>query len=271
MQDEQLRSLFNSVLLLSQEGEVPVQALAVLVQTARPEALIEQLHQKWLADQSFTPFAAQMLLQLQNMERRDATLASGCLAMILTDYRNRLEMRSQSRLMFRNSVRALHEFYPVYRKIDTCLAQSLVKPIFHTMEQLLEDDPEEADILSAAQLLIEFGRVMHQINMLEVDAIIMKVRKILIGAKNAAKIQLSTATKIRLMHAMDMWQFGWDPMMFPDCVHDFYNTVVVSPDRDEKDARRKNDVDEDINVSSLNFPQLRKETTSSSGSRESVI
>ncbi|KAK0416807.1 hypothetical protein QR680_012696 [Steinernema hermaphroditum] len=275
MQDEQLRSLFNSVLLLSQEGEVPVQALAVLVQTARPEALVEQLHQKWLADQSFTPIAAQMLLQLQNMDRRDATLASGCLVMILNDYRNRLEMRNQSRLMFRNSIRALHEFYPVYRRIDTCLAQSLVKPIFHCMDILLDDDPDEADVQMAAQLLLEFGRTMHSINMIDADELVMKTRRILIGAKNATQVSLSTATKALLLRVMDMWQYGWDENMFPDCVHDFYSTLAIRPrsesESTESTARRKNDVDEEVNLSSLKFPSLRKGTNSSSGSRESVI
>ncbi|VDL81848.1 unnamed protein product [Nippostrongylus brasiliensis] len=92
MDDEQLRELFTSLATLAQQGPIPVQAYSVLVHNHSPEALAEQLHQKWLADYRFAPIAANIVLHVRKTSSSGVALSSCVLALLLNDYRNRLEV-----------------------------------------------------------------------------------------------------------------------------------------------------------------------------------
>ncbi|KAK5966331.1 hypothetical protein GCK32_007847 [Trichostrongylus colubriformis] len=57
----------SSLATLAQQGPLPVQAYTVLIHNHSPEALAEQLHQKWLADSRFAPLASDIVLHVRKV------------------------------------------------------------------------------------------------------------------------------------------------------------------------------------------------------------
>ncbi|KAK5969789.1 hypothetical protein GCK32_002961 [Trichostrongylus colubriformis] len=212
--DEQLRELFSSLATLAQQGPLPVQAYTVLIHNHSPEALAEQLHQKWLADSRFAPLASDIVLHVRKTNSSGLALSSCVLALLLNDYRNRLEVRSRSTLMFRNSVKAIFQMYTVFLKIDGCVAQCLVKPMFKCLDILLDDHPSYEDLEMAGTLLSEHGSTLYNLNSYLVDRMVVKIRAKMCSDDEAVK---SDIRKI-FLHVMDLWAWGWNELMIPECL-----------------------------------------------------
>ncbi|WKX98259.1 hypothetical protein Q1695_013716 [Nippostrongylus brasiliensis] len=201
MDDEQLRELFTSLATLAQQGPIPVQAYSVLVHNHSPEALAEQLHQKWLADYRFAPIAANIVLHVRKTSSSGVALSSCVLALLLNDYRNRLEVRSRSTLMFRNSVKALFEMYSVFLQIDSCVAKCLVKPMFQSL-----------DVFGV--LLREHGATLNNLNSYLIDRLIVKMRAKICSDEPEMNGELRGI----YLHVLDLWAWGWNPLMIPECL-----------------------------------------------------
>ncbi|CAJ0578837.1 unnamed protein product, partial [Mesorhabditis spiculigera] len=214
MDDEQLRTLFASLTELAQQGPIPVQAYSMVVRNTSPESLAEQLHQRWLADSKFSPIAADIILHIYNLDRGDFGLASCCLALLLNDYRNRLAVRSSSRLMFRNSVRALFGLYPIYLKMDECVSKCFVKPMFNCLDMLLDNNPDREDTKTMGMLLAENGKTLHHLNQYLVDQLILKVREHMCSDEDHINMEIRRI----FLHLLDLWAFGWNELAIPDCL-----------------------------------------------------
>ncbi|VDP10730.1 unnamed protein product [Heligmosomoides polygyrus] len=157
-------------------GRVAVQAYSVLVHNHSPEALAEQLHQKWLADGRFAPIASNIVLHVRKTNSSGLALSSCVLALLLNDFQNRLEIRGHSTLMFRNSVKALFEIYTVFLQIDGCVAKCLVKPMFQCLNILVDDNPDSQDLELFGLLLTEHGSTLNNLNSYLIDRLIVKAR-----------------------------------------------------------------------------------------------
>ncbi|VDM49983.1 unnamed protein product [Toxocara canis] len=102
MDDEQLRRLIASLSLLSDHGSFPLHTFSVLASAAPNDKLAEQLHQRWLSEESFAKIASIALLHVHHMgDMGDLALWSYCLAHLLSDYRSRHSLRKENRMMFR--------------------------------------------------------------------------------------------------------------------------------------------------------------------------
>lgn len=99
-----------------------MQAYSMLAGQHSTEVLAEHMRLRWLADGRFAPLAANILMHIHKVitvvipdisnssvqaDTKDISLSSNVLALMLNDYRNRLSVRNDSRLMFRNSVKTL--------------------------------------------------------------------------------------------------------------------------------------------------------------------
>ncbi|KAK6046022.1 hypothetical protein COOONC_16473, partial [Cooperia oncophora] len=219
--DDQLRELFSSLATLAQQGPLPVQAYSVLVHNHSPEALAEQLHQKWLADGRFAPLAADIVLHVRKTNSSGLALSSCVLALLLNDYRSRLEVRSRSTLMFRNSVKAMFEMYNVFLRIDGCVAKCLVKPMFKCLDILVDDGPSSEDLEVMGVLMTEHGSMLYNLNPYLVDRMIVKIRAKLCSDEPAMN---SDIRKI-FLHVLDLWAWGWNELMIPECLTMSYSDL----------------------------------------------
>lgn len=102
---------------------VSVQAYSMLAGQHSTEVLAEHMRLRWLSDGRFGPVAANILMHIHKVvlyygnlknhklkfqsDPKDISLSSNVLALLLNDYRNRLSVRNDSRLMFRNCVKTL--------------------------------------------------------------------------------------------------------------------------------------------------------------------
>ncbi|KAK6018449.1 hypothetical protein OSTOST_15968 [Ostertagia ostertagi] len=214
MDDDQLRELFSSLATLAQQGPLPVQAYSVLVHNHSPEALAEQLHQKWLADSRFAPLASDIVLHVRKTNSSGLALSSCVLALLLNDYRNRLEVRSRSTLMFRNSVKAIFDMYIVFLQIDGCVAKCLVKPMFKCLDILIDDHPCSEDLEMMGTLMAEHGSMLYNLNPYLIDRLIVKIRAKMCADDEAMN---SDIRKI-FLHVLDLWAWGWNELMIPECL-----------------------------------------------------
>ncbi|KJH53086.1 hypothetical protein DICVIV_00771 [Dictyocaulus viviparus] len=176
MNDDQLREFFSSLSTLAQQGPIPVQAYSILVHNHSPDSLAEQLHQRWLSDSRFVPIAANIVLYVRRTNPNGLTLSSCVLALLLNDYRNRLELRNNSTLMFRNSAKALFEMYAVFVQIDSCVAKCLVKPMFESLDMLIENDSQSEDLETIGMILEHHGGTLVNLNSYLIDRLIVKIR-----------------------------------------------------------------------------------------------
>uniref|UniRef100_A0A0N4ZPM6 Importin N-terminal domain-containing protein n=1 Tax=Parastrongyloides trichosuri TaxID=131310 RepID=A0A0N4ZPM6_PARTI len=223
-----IKELLDSLQLLASEGEIPVQAFSMLMKKSNSYIICEQLHHKWLSDSLFAEIAAKIIGHLHNMDKRDVALSSGCLALVINDYKNWNSIRKKSRLMFRNSVRAIIELYPVYAKIDPCISQSMIVPMFHSLHLLIDLEPIEDDIMCLTELMIKFGDLFSEINSIECDKLVIKLRKMLCRDD----LCLTRKCKYMMLQVMDFWTYSWDKRVIPDCLIEFHN---------EYDNNNKND------------------------------
>ncbi|EYC27954.1 hypothetical protein Y032_0008g267 [Ancylostoma ceylanicum] len=221
MDDDQLRELFTSLAVLAQQGPIPVQAYSVLVHNHSPEALAEQLHQKWLADGRFAPIAANIVLHVRKTNSSGIALSSCVLALLLNDYRNRLEVRRRSRLMFRNSTKALFEMYVVFLQIDSCVAKCLVKPMFQCLDVLVDNNPDSEDLVTMGVLMTDHGSTLNNINSYLVDRLIVKMRTKICSDDD----QMNGYIRRIFLHVLDLWAFGWNELTIPESITMTYPTV----------------------------------------------
>ncbi|CAJ0605305.1 unnamed protein product [Cylicocyclus nassatus] len=235
MDDEQLRELFSSLAVLAQQGPIPVQAYSVLVHNHSPEVLAEQLHQRWLADGRFANIAANIVLHVRKTNSSGLALSSCILALLLNDYRNRLEVRNRSKLMFRNSVKALFEIYVVFLEIDSCIAKCLEKPMFKCLDFLIDNHPESEDLVTMGVLLTEHGMTMNNLNPYLIDRLIVKMREKICSDDD----QMNGYIRRIFLHVLDLWAFGWNELTIPESLTMQYNDKI----RDDSPVReRKKDV-----------------------------
>uniref|UniRef100_A0A7E4VK82 MIF4G domain-containing protein n=1 Tax=Panagrellus redivivus TaxID=6233 RepID=A0A7E4VK82_PANRE len=217
--DNRLRNVLNTLSHLADHGEIPVHAFGTLLRSANTEAIIEHLHQKWLSDANFSRLGAQIVFHFHTLDNHDvSSLTSGCLAHALRDYKCRDDIRGKSRVMFRNYVRTLNEFYTVYRHIDAYLAQTLVTPLFTCIETLLDDDPDDEDVKCACQILIASGHLLSEQNFGETTSIVMKCRTLLVSNG----LQKSEETSNLLLAVADLWGAGWSRTRLPEILYTFH-------------------------------------------------
>ncbi|CAD6185790.1 unnamed protein product [Caenorhabditis auriculariae] len=239
MDDERLRSLFASLATLTQHGPIPVQAYSMLANRHSPESLAEHMRIRWLADCRFGPIAANIVLHIHKMDLGDVALSSCVLALLLNDYRNRLQVRNDSRLMFRNSVRTLFSMYPIFVKLDQCVSQSFIKPMFCSLDMLIDDDPDSDDLEVAAGILMEeFGPSLHDLNSYLVDRLIVKVRHRMISDD----VVMNRDIRQILLHVCDLWAFGWSELNVPECLAIMPTSGSLTDGRHLAPPPRKNDV-----------------------------
>ncbi|VBB29720.1 unnamed protein product [Acanthocheilonema viteae] len=67
-------------------------------------------------------------------------------------------------------------FYPVYREIDATVSECLVDPMFTSLEELINDDPDERDIETAAELITSHGNTLLKIRPGKCDNFIVALR-----------------------------------------------------------------------------------------------
>ncbi|KAE9556740.1 hypothetical protein FO519_000146 [Halicephalobus sp. NKZ332] len=220
MQEERLRNVLNSLSHLADHGEIPVHAFGTLLRAAKTDAITEHLHQKWLSDPNFARLAAQIVYHFHTLDNHDvSSLTSGCLAHALRDYKCRSDIRSSSRQMFRNYTRTLAEFYNVYKHIDLCLAQTLVAPLFNCLDNLLDDQPDDEDVKSGAQIITSYGHLLTEQSISETTQLVMKSRQLLCSNT----IPLSEETKNILMAVSDLWGAGWKKSKLPEILQIFHD------------------------------------------------
>uniref|UniRef100_A0A1I7XU23 C6 transcription factor n=1 Tax=Heterorhabditis bacteriophora TaxID=37862 RepID=A0A1I7XU23_HETBA len=223
MNDEQLRNLFSSLAVLAQQGPIPVQAFSMLVHNHSPEALAEQLHQRWLSDGRFAQIAATIIIHIHRFIRLDMmespltdssgmALSSCTLGLLLNDYRNKEEVRNHSRLMFRNSVKAMFEMYRVYVEIDACVSKCLVKPMLNCLEVLIDENPDAEDVETMAILMTKNGSMLNELNSYFVDRLVVKIRAQLCSDEPFINADIRRI----FLHVIDLWSFGWNELMIPE-------------------------------------------------------
>ncbi|MFH4982235.1 hypothetical protein AB6A40_008944, partial [Gnathostoma spinigerum] len=188
----------------------------VLASVAPSDKLADLLHQRWLIDSSFAPLAASILRHLYRIDESNLKLSSFCLTHLLSDYRARIAIRSEDSNMFRNNVRALLEMFPVYREIDALISQSLVRPMFTSLDQLMDQQSDEKDISTVAELLVRHGAVLWKLSKADCDSIIMRIRHAL------CNMDLSASTRRLILQANDLWMNGWNLENIPECILNFY-------------------------------------------------
>ncbi|KAH7719364.1 Protein F01F1.3 [Aphelenchoides avenae] len=238
MHEDQLRNVLSSLAHLATiDGDIPVPAFGTLISTANGELIAEHLHQRWLADESFAPIAARILLHLHGPENRDMALCSRILSLVLHDFRKRLEIRRSSRRMFQNATRAIAELYPAFRKIDKSVSNFFVDPLFSSLNILIDDDPQDTDIRCAARIAVDWGHILSELRPSETDELITKMRRTLCSST----VSLDEATKLSLMRAIDLWTFAWDWSLLPKCVKEFHKpgstgSVIVEQPGEEPPA-----------------------------------
>ncbi|CAI4231101.1 unnamed protein product [Auanema sp. JU1783] len=224
MNVEQIRELLTSLAVLNQQGEIPVQAYCMLVGNHSPELLADQLHQRWLSDEKFVNIAANIVLHIHKADKKNMALPSATLALLLNDYRNRLEVRSKSAQMFRNSVRTLFDMYPIYEKIDEYVCQCFIKPMFKSLDMLIDNNPEPQDIETMAVLLTRHGKRLNELNSFWIDNLITKIRAKLCSDDPA----ISSDLRRILLHVHDLWSFGWNELLIPEILTTNYTEETPS-------------------------------------------
>ncbi|CAP28725.1 Protein CBG09061 [Caenorhabditis briggsae] len=217
MNDDKLRSLFASLATLTQQGPIPVQAYSMLASQHSTEVLAEHMRLRWLSDGRFAPLAANILMHIHQADTKDISLSSNVLALLLNDYRNRLSVRNDSRLMFRNSVKTLFAMYPVYVKMDECVSKCFIKPMFSSLDALIDDSPDTDDLEAAGILLSENGKVLHDLNSYLVERIIVKLRHKLVSEDPV----VTKHVRQIFIHVYDLWAFGWSEINIPECLLTF--------------------------------------------------
>ncbi|VDN01599.1 unnamed protein product [Thelazia callipaeda] len=226
MDEEQLQKLISSLCILSKDGSIPlieiipstVHTFTVLVSAAPCEKLAHHLHQRWLSEANFTKIAARIILHHQHMHETDLGLFSCCLGHVLSDFQFRQQIRQENRLVFRNSVRVMFDFYPVYKQIDATVSECLVEPIFTSLRELINDDPDEKDIEAAAELIIDYGNVLMKIEPDKCNNFITALRAHLCDS------HLSSITRRLILQALDFWTYKWNDENFPFCIKQFNET-----------------------------------------------
>ncbi|VDK59083.1 unnamed protein product [Anisakis simplex] len=223
MDDEQLRRLISSLSILSNHGSFPLHTFSVLASAAPPDKLAEQLHQRWLSEESFATIAAVAVLHVHHLgEISDSALWSCCLAHLLSDYRSRYNLRKKNPLLFRNNVRTLLKMYPVFREIDAVVSESLIKPIFMSLNMLMDEEADDKDVqvypfpLAMVSLVLEDGSLLHKLRPNECDKLVLMARHCL------CEKTLNAESRRGLLNIIDLWTYGWDMEMFPDYVMKFY-------------------------------------------------
>ncbi|KAL4003657.1 hypothetical protein ACH3XW_8510 [Acanthocheilonema viteae] len=236
MDEEQLRQLISSLCILSKEGSIPLNTISVLVSSAPCKKLAYHLHQRWLSEQNFTRIAAHIILQRQHMHETDLGLFSCCLTHILLDFRFRHQIRKGNKLVF--------NFYPVYREIDATVSECLVDPMFTSLEELINDDPDERDIETAAELITSHGNTLLKIRPGKCDNFIVALRT------HLCEGDFKPATRRLILQAIDSWTYRWDNEIMPFCIKQFYessinfieNPVETSKTLSESRSKRKESI-----------------------------
>lgn len=218
-QEDRLYNLLSSIGHLSAHGDVPVYAFGTLISTAPPQAIAEHLHQRWLADSNFSHIVPKIVLQMSS----NVTVCSQVLSFALRDFNTRHDIRAQSKGMFRNFVRTLIELYPVYRQIDKCLSACLIEPIFHCLRQIVDEEPDDRDLHCLANIFINSGQQLSQLNASECDRLVLACRHWLCSNR----VPLEEETRQLLMNVIDLWTYSWDRNLFPDCLRTYYEAVEV--------------------------------------------
>ncbi|KAI6230700.1 hypothetical protein M3Y99_01031300 [Aphelenchoides fujianensis] len=219
MLESELRSILSSLSHLAASGDVPVQAFATLIRTARTEILAEHLHQRWLSNQNFGNVVAKILSYSHNDERRDMKLCSQVLSLVLDDYRHRYGLQKDSRLTFRNYCRTLIELLPVYLQIDRYMGHGLVKPLFDSLHMLIDEANEDDDFQCIGQILVRSGTMLSNLNPTETDRLAIKVRQ----AITFYDRKLACYTRFVLLNAVDLWTYQWNSELMPMCLFNFYS------------------------------------------------
>uniref|UniRef100_A0A0N5B583 CID domain-containing protein n=1 Tax=Strongyloides papillosus TaxID=174720 RepID=A0A0N5B583_STREA len=243
-EENRIKELLDSLQLLASEGEIPVQAFSMLMKNSNSYIICEQLHHKWLSDALFGEIAAKIIKHLHNMDKRDVALSSGCLALVINDYKNWGALRKKSKFMFRNSVRALIELYPVYVKIDYCISQSMILPMFHSLHLLIDLDPSEDDIMCLTELMIKFGDLFSEINSVECDKLVIKLRKMLCRDD----LCFTKKCKSMILKVMDLWTYSWDKRIIPDCLMELYNESVENNNIIKDETKKDDEKIEEVKV-----------------------
>ncbi|KAI6189695.1 MIF4-like, type 1/2/3 domain and Armadillo-type fold domain-containing protein [Aphelenchoides bicaudatus] len=234
MLENQLRNILNSLSYLSAQGDVPVQAFTNLISNANTKLLAENLHQRWLSDHNFGHVAAKILSFSHNEERRDMQLCSQVLQLILDDYRNRYELRQDDNRMFRNYCRTLIELLPVYLQIDLHMGHGLVKPLFDSVNLLIDGAIEEEDFICMGQILVRSGNLLSDLCQVECDKLVIKTRKALCFHDR----KLGSYSRFIMLNAIDLWTYKWNIELMPECLYDFYTTQYAEFNLNDYDERR---------------------------------
>jgi hypothetical protein len=100
-------------------------------------------------------------------------LCSQVLQLVLDDYRHRYDLRQDDRRMFRNYCRTLIEFLPVYLQIDLHMGHGLVRPLFDSINLLIDGAIEEEDFQCLGQILVRSGNLLTELNPDECDKLVM--------------------------------------------------------------------------------------------------
>ncbi|KAM3722655.1 Zinc metalloproteinase nas-25 [Dirofilaria immitis] len=216
MDEEQLRQLISSICILSKDESIPLNTISVLISSAPCQNLAHHLHQRWLSEQNFTKIAAHIILQRQHMHETDLGLFSRCLAHILSDFRSRHQIRKENKLVFRNIVRATLHFYPVYKEIDATVSECLIEPMFISIEELINNDADEKDIETAAELIIDHGETLLKIKPGKCDSLIVALRI------HLCESDFKSVTRRRILQAIDLWTYRWDNEIMPFCIKQFH-------------------------------------------------
>ncbi|GMT20042.1 hypothetical protein PFISCL1PPCAC_11339, partial [Pristionchus fissidentatus] len=267
-----LRKVFASLCTLAEQGPLPVQAYSMIVRRMCPEVLAEELHRGWLADNRFAPTAASIILHVCTAEPRDVTLSTACLALILNDYRMRKEIRIESKLMWRNSFRALFHLYPVYRQLDKCFSKCFIQPMFTALEELFDTDPDNEDYETVSMLFSTFGRTLNDLRPIGVERLICRVREALVSDSEVLNCHIRRV----FLHVLDLHTFRWEEVKIPEhYITGRLESMLMDEPRTELSPFVKPKRLRESSVSSSTHSRLRDSTSSPTSQvaavRESMI
>ncbi|VDO39255.1 unnamed protein product [Onchocerca flexuosa] len=150
------------------------------------------------------------------MHEADFGLSSYCLTFILSDFQSRDQIRKENKFVFRNIVRSIVDFYPVYKQIDATISECLIEPMFTSLKELINDDADESDVETAAELIIDHGKMLLKMKPGKCDGFIVALRT------HLCEGNFKPATRRLILKAIDLWTYRWDNEIIPFCIKQFY-------------------------------------------------
>ncbi|VDO24103.1 unnamed protein product [Brugia timori] len=92
--------------------------------------------------------------------------------------------------------------------------------MFTSFEDLINDDSDEKDIKTAAELIIDHGKTLLKIRPGKCDSFIVALRI------HLCEGDFKPVTRRLILQAIDFWTYRWDSEIMPFCIKQFYEPSI---------------------------------------------